>query len=153
MSDLFKKTLKFVLKKEGGYVNDPDDKGGATNKGITQFTYDQYRKDCKLALNPVKNITDKEVEEIYYKRYWLANKCDTMNPVFAVMVFDTAVNMGSKVLAGFLISAGYKFPEKFMLARIRKYKEYAMVGNQRKFLLGWLNRCFDLLDFIKNEVK
>ena len=31
----FQKMLKFVLAREGGYVNNPNDKGGETNKGIT----------------------------------------------------------------------------------------------------------------------
>ena len=35
----FEKTLKFILQREGGYVNDPNDLGGETNKGITYRTY------------------------------------------------------------------------------------------------------------------
>lgn len=31
--------VKFVLAREGGYVNDPTDKGGETNKGITHTTF------------------------------------------------------------------------------------------------------------------
>lgn len=35
----FDKMLKFILQHEGGYVNDPHDLGGETNKGITHNTY------------------------------------------------------------------------------------------------------------------
>ena len=49
MDKLFKKALAFVLKWEGGYVNNPYDKGGATNKGITQNTYNAWLKSCGLA--------------------------------------------------------------------------------------------------------
>ena len=66
-SELFKKALKFVLKWEGGYVNDPDDKGGATNKGITQCTYNGWLKTKGLKPKDVKNITDVEVAQIYYQ--------------------------------------------------------------------------------------
>jgi lysozyme family protein len=47
---LFKKALKFVLKWEGGYGHNPNDKGGATNKGITQYTYNAWLKEHKLQL-------------------------------------------------------------------------------------------------------
>jgi len=42
--------LKFVLAREGGYVNDKDDPGGETNKGITHTTYNStdVLKDCQL---------------------------------------------------------------------------------------------------------
>jgi lysozyme family protein len=40
----FGRALAFVLKVEGGYTNDPEDRGGATNKGILQRVYDIYRK-------------------------------------------------------------------------------------------------------------
>lgn len=41
---MFAEALPFILKEEGGFVNDPADSGGATNKGITQTTYDTHRK-------------------------------------------------------------------------------------------------------------
>ena len=61
MDELFEKCLKQVLKWEGGYVNDPDDNGGATNMGITQYTYNAFLKRKGLALKPVKNISYDEV--------------------------------------------------------------------------------------------
>ena len=58
--------LKFILQREGGYVNNPKDKGGETNKGITHGTYDVYRRSKGLKSQSVKNITDDEVRDIYY---------------------------------------------------------------------------------------
>ena len=147
--DLFNKALAFVLSKEGGYVNDPDDKGGATNKGITQNTYDSYLKTHKQTTKNIKNITTEEVHAIYYNNYWVKTGCDKMTPIFAVIAFDTAVNMGVGRVGEFMKAAEYKFPDKFILARIKKYTEFAKIGNQKKFLLGWLNRVFDLIEFTK----
>ena len=70
-SEIFKKALTFVLIREGGYVNDPDDPGGATNRGITQRTYNAYLAKLKKPTADVKNITEYEVKEIYYNNYWL----------------------------------------------------------------------------------
>lgn len=147
--DLFNKALHFVLNQEGGFVNDPDDKGGATNKGITQGTYDAYRKAHKKPVQTVKNIEDTEVSDIYYKNYWLKAGCDKMTTIFSVISFDTAVNMGVCRVNEFMKEAEYKSTDKFLLARITKYVEFARVGNQKKFLLGWLNRVLKLMDFIK----
>lgn len=148
-NELFNQALHFVLNQEGGFVNDPDDKGGATNKGITQGTYDSYRKAHKKQLQTVKNIADAEVSDIYYNNYWLKAGCDKMTPIFAVISFDTAVNMGIGRVKEFMKAAEYKSTDKFLLARIGKYVEFAQIGNQKKFLLGWLNRVFKLIDFVK----
>ncbi len=144
MDKLFKKALAFVLKWEGGYVNNPYDKGGATNKGITQNTYNAWLKSCGLAQKDVKNITNEEVEQIYYKNYWLKAGCDKMSPHFALLAFDTAVNMGAARVNQFLKAACYKYPEKFIAARRAKYIEFSKYGNQKIFLQGWLNRLNDL---------
>ena len=39
MKTSFEDIIKVVLHAEGGFVNDPDDKGGATNHGVTQQSY------------------------------------------------------------------------------------------------------------------
>ena len=72
MCQSFKKALKFVLSMEGGYVNNPNDLGGETNFGITKKTYDAYRKANSLPPQSVKFISKNEIEEIYYKNYFLA---------------------------------------------------------------------------------
>ena len=144
----FEKALKFVLKWEGGYVNNPNDKGGATNKGITQNTYNAWLQSKKQNLKDVRHITDEEVHQIYYNNYWLKAGCDKMSEKFAILAFDTAVNMGVSRVKPFLEYAKYASTDKFILARIRKYCEFAKVGNQKIFLQGWLNRVMDLEQFI-----
>ena len=140
MDKLFKRALNFVLKWEGGYVNNPSDKGGATNMGITQYTYNSWLKALGLAKRDVKYITRSEVEQIYYKNYWRKAGCHNMSPKFAVLAFDTAVNMGLARVKQFLRFAEWKYPEKFIQAREAKYREFAKYGNQKIFLNGWLNR-------------
>lgn len=147
-SDIFQKALSFVLKWEGGYVNDPNDKGGATNKGITQSTYNSWLRSKGRNLIDVKVISDKDVRDIYYYNYWLKAGCDKMTEKFAILSFDTAINMGVSRVNEFLREAEWKSPEKFLLARIAKYLEFAKVKGQEKFLQGWLNRVIDLYKYI-----
>ena len=144
----FEKALKFVLKWEGGYVNNPNDKGGATNKGITQTTYNSWLRSKGQNLKDVRHITDEEVRQIYYNNYWLKAGCDKMSEKFAILAFDTAVNMGVSRVQEFLKYAKYTSTDKFIIARIRKYNEFAKYGNQKIFLQGWLNRILDLEQYI-----
>jgi lysozyme family protein len=149
MQELFKKALKFVLKWEGGYSNNPNDLGGATNYGITQATYNQWRYMKDFNLKNIKDIPENEVAEIYYNEYWLRAGCNKMTPKFAVLVFDTAVNMGLSRAKEFLKAAEYKHPEVFIQEREAKYREFARYGNQCIFLQGWLNRLNDLKNFVE----
>lgn len=139
--NLFDKAMQFVGLMEGGYVNDSNDKGGETKYGISKKSYPNL---------DIKNLTKEQAEEIYYKDFWLKNNCDTMHPTFAVLVFDTAVNMGSGVIKEFLKESEYVNPERFLLARIKKYIKYCLANkSQQKFFFGWIVRCVKLYDFCK----
>ena len=74
----YKRALDFVLKWEGGFSNHPNDPGGATNCGVTQKTYDIYRKKKKLALQSVKKISPLEVVDVYDKLFWEPIKGDDL---------------------------------------------------------------------------
>lgn len=68
-----KKLIPFILRWEGGFVNDPDDLGGATNKGITIGTYGEYRKRKGLpspTVQELKNLSENEWYEIFKTMYW-----------------------------------------------------------------------------------
>lgn len=90
----FDTALAFVLSREGGYVDDPDDLGGATNKGITQRTYDSFRAMRNLPLRDVQNIPDDDVRTIYRARYWDEGRCEKLPEKLALVHFDACVNHG-----------------------------------------------------------
>lgn len=92
--DKFLKYLEFVLKHEGGYVNDSRDPGGATNYGVTQDVYNNYLHSSGKKSQSVSLITRREVEAIYRVKYWMAIKGDQLPVGWDYAAFDFAINSG-----------------------------------------------------------
>lgn len=90
----FQQALPIVLGFEGGISNDPHDRGGLTNHGITQVVYDGWRRTGRVPIRPVSEITREEVEAIYYREYWLGGRCDSVPWPLALAHFDACVNHG-----------------------------------------------------------
>ena len=83
MADVMK-LAPFVLSYEGGFVNDPDDAGGATNKGVTLATWRRvgYDKDGDgdIDVADLKLISDEEaVNAVLRPHYWNRWKADQIN--------------------------------------------------------------------------
>lgn len=96
MKENLDNALRWVLAHEGGYVNHPKDPGGATNMGVTQRTYDGYRKQRRLPPKSVRAITAGEVADIYKRQYWDAVRGDDLPAGLDYAMFDYAVNSGTK---------------------------------------------------------
>ncbi|MGJ3231573.1 MAG: glycoside hydrolase family 108 protein [Oceanicaulis sp.] len=97
----FDRALEVVLRWEGGFVDHPDDPGGATNLGITLATLSAWRG-AEVTAEDVRALTHAEARDIYRDRYWAAASCAAFDPGVAVMVFDAAVNHGPRQAALFL---------------------------------------------------
>jgi lysozyme family protein len=102
MMSRFDECLSFVLAKEGGYSNHPQDRGGATNRGLTQQTYDAWRINKGLSRSPVSGISMQEVRAIYEQRYWLPVASDKLPAPLDLVVFDAAVQHGTSKAAKWL---------------------------------------------------
>jgi len=98
----FEKALAFVLDVEGGYTDDPADRGGATNKGITQSEYTDWLRRQHLPLRSVRDILNVDAREIYWEDYWLEGRCDRMPWPLCLAHFDACVNVGVGQAAKFL---------------------------------------------------
>jgi len=94
MADMFDACLAFTLREEGGYVDDPNDPGGATNMGITLATYRQWSGDPALGPAQVRGMTLRTARAIYRSLYWNPLRADALPAGVDLSVFDMGVNAG-----------------------------------------------------------
>nr|WP_295389438.1 glycosyl hydrolase 108 family protein [uncultured Thiodictyon sp.] len=73
--DDFPRCVAVTLAQEGGYVDDPQDPGGATNMGITLETLRHWRDDDSLGPDAVRALTRTDACEIYRADYWHPAAC------------------------------------------------------------------------------
>ena len=93
---IFSKSLPKRLKHEGGYVDDVDDRGGATKFGITHKTLAKWRGETVDA-EDVKAMTVTEASAIYKARYWDEMGLNgIVSQDLASAVMDFGVNAGPK---------------------------------------------------------
>ncbi len=90
------KIIHQTIRHEGGYVNDPDDPGGATNWGITIGTLRRVRGSATVA--DVKALTYDEAFRIYKKYYFNRPKIDLLPGAMHATVFDMYVNAGGNAI-------------------------------------------------------
>ena len=150
-----------VIKSEGGYVNDPADRGGETNLGVTIAAWGAY---LGRAIQPgeMKALTVDTVKPFYRSMYWDKVKGDDLPVGVDYAVFDFAVNAGIGRAAKFLqrsvgavddgvIGSGTlglvaktdpaKLLDNFAYQKQRFYNGLATTNpTQQKFLKGWLAR-------------
>jgi len=147
-NDRFQKALDFVISIEGGYSNNVHDKGGKTNYGITQATYNNWLGEKK----DVSKITKVEAAQIYYDNYWIASGAASYADIrLAIVMFDMAVNHGPANAKKIAKRAKYKIAAIFEERRNFYRKIVVYDKTQKLFLRGWLSRV-NLLEQYVMEV-
>jgi len=100
MSELKTRIINNIIKIEGGFVDDPDDSGGATNFGITEKVARE-----NYYTGSMRDMPMEIARKIYEDRYWEPLQLSTielLSSKVAEEIVDTGVNMGIIRAAKFL---------------------------------------------------
>lgn len=93
---------KDILAREGGYVNDPDDPGGATNHGVTVHTMRRLGLDLTgdgvVNDQDVRVLTAERALQIFIDHYFRGPGLDQIPPLLQSSVFDMYVNAGNNAV-------------------------------------------------------
>lgn len=88
-----------IVRREGGYVNDPDDPGGATNHGVTIHTMRRLGLDLngdgRVTADDVRQLPQAQAVDIFIRHYFHAPRIAALPEVLHASVFDMYVNAGS----------------------------------------------------------
>ena len=88
-----------IVAREGGYVNDPDDPGGATNYGVTIHTMRRLGIDLDgdgdVDAADVRRLTRPQAVDIFIRHYFEAPRIGLLPEPLQASVFDMYVNAGS----------------------------------------------------------
>jgi lysozyme family protein len=167
--ETFDSCLTLVLGAEGGFVDDPRDRGGATKYGITQETLAAWRRSrdpgATVNADHVRELKIEEAKEIYRSRYWNVLRCDDLPKGVDLLVFDLGVNAGparsAKILQdvlgveqdgsigpvtlnGLNTCAPDKIIREFSAKRLEFYR--SLEEDFKVFGVGWTNRTKSMLD-------
>ncbi|MCV2448626.1 holin-associated N-acetylmuramidase [Paracoccus sp. DMF] len=91
-----------IVAREGGYVNDPDDPGGATNYGVTLATLQRLgidkTGDGRVDVADVKALTRADAARIYVEHYFRRPRLAELPASVQASVFDMYVNAGTNAV-------------------------------------------------------
>lgn len=158
----YKELVPFILRWEGGFTNNKNDRGGWTCKGITLATFRSVYGASKTP-NDLKYITNEQWMYIFKKLFWDKCKADQIeDQSVANMLVDWAWNagavnpikalqrcvgvtadgiVGSRTLAAVNSRSPLSLFGQLREKRIAYYKSIAANDPKQKvFLKGWLNR-------------
>jgi lysozyme family protein len=103
-----------IVAREGGFVNDPADPGGATNHGVTIGTMRRLGLDLtgdgQVTASDMRRLTRAQAVEIFVEQYFHRPGIGALPDLLQPSVFDMYVNAGAnavKVLQRLLADMGF----------------------------------------------
>lgn len=142
--DKWQRSIEFVRRWEGGWADNPNDVGGATNKGITIGTYTRWREahgQPAPTKDDLRNLTDAEANQIYFEWYWKASGSDKLAWPLCLAHFDTAVNAGTGRAQEMLSKSG----GDFIAYMGHLISWYTRIDGFEHFGRAWIRRRAEIL--------
>lgn len=103
-----------IVAREGGFVDDPDDPGGATNFGVTIHTMRRLGLDLtgdgQIDTSDVRALSKQKAIDIFVRHYFEKPRISALPVVLHASVFDMYVNAGNqavKILQRLLREMGF----------------------------------------------
>ena len=91
-----------IVAREGGFVNDPDDPGGATKYGVTIHTMRRLGLDLTgdgtVDIADVRHLTRQDAQRIFVEHYFRRPRLDRLPEAVQASVFDMYVNAGAQAV-------------------------------------------------------
>jgi lysozyme family protein len=91
-----------IVAREGGFVDDPDDPGGATKHGVTIHTMRRLGLDLDgdgdVDAHDVRAVTVERATDIFIEHYYRSPRIGALPEVLQPGVFDMYVNAGSNAV-------------------------------------------------------
>ena len=91
-----------IVAREGGFVNDPDDPGGATKYGVTIGTMRRLGLDLtgdgQVNINDVRQLSRIQARDIFVEHYFRRPGIDQLPEAIQASVFDMYVNAGANAI-------------------------------------------------------
>jgi lysozyme family protein len=91
-----------IIAREGGYVNDPDDPGGATKYGVTIGTMRRLGldldRDGRVTAADVQRLTRAQAADIFMEHYYVRTRVAELPEVLRASVYDMYVNAGANAV-------------------------------------------------------
>ena len=95
----FEEIIEVVLEHEGGYVDDPADRGGATNWGVTQKVYENHvGYECNK--EEIKEMSEEMAKEIYFEKFWKPSRAEQLPEEIRETYFEPVTRGGVLKLLG-----------------------------------------------------
>ncbi len=93
-----RKLAEDIVGREGAFVNDPDDPGGATNYGVTIHTLRRLRPGQQVGVEDVRRLTRQDAVDIYVAHYFRHPRIAELPEPLWATVFDMYVNAGANAV-------------------------------------------------------
>lgn len=149
-----------IIRREGGFVHDPNDKGGRTQYGISERSNPEAWKDGK--------VTEAEAREIYERKYLKGPGFDKVKdlqlrsqlvdfgvnsgPMIAIMKLQEILGVsvdgviGPQTLGALELIHSEDVNTALAISRLKMIARIVQKNpSQLKFLVGWVSRCCEFL--------